>query len=152
LAGFPLSYGPGCFQQVTQMNTDQLPDRAGQIPRVLNEISYVIIGAAYKVSSALGSGFLEKVYENSLSWELRKAGVIVEQQKSVAVMYDGRVVGDYVPDLLVNELVVVEVKAIPALDGIHRAQCVNYLRATGLRLALLLNFGRPRLQVARIAL
>ncbi len=119
---------------------------------MLNDSTYLVIGAAYKVSSALGSGFLEKVYENALSWELRKAGVIVEQQKSVAVIYDGRVVGDYVPDLLVNEHLVVEVKAVPALEGIHRAQCVNYLRATGLHLALLLNFGRPRLQVARIVL
>lgn len=134
------------------MNTDQLPNRAGHVAETLNDVSYTIIGAAYKVSSALGAGFLEKVYENALTWELRKAQCTVAQQTSVPVHYDGHLVGDYVPDLLVNELVVVEIKAIPALERIHRAQCMNYLRATGLHLALLLNFGRPRLQVARMAL
>ena len=134
------------------MNTNESNNEAGHISRVAHEASYGIIGAAYKVSRSLGSGFLEKVYENALCWELRKAGLAVDQQRPIPVHYDGRVVGDYVPDLVVNEVVVVEIKAIPALERIHRAQCVNYLRATGLTLALLLNFGRPRLQVARVVL
>ena len=100
----------------------------------------------------LGVGFLEKVYENALCWELRKRGWGLVQQGPISVVYDGRVVGDYIPDLLVDDRVLVEVKAVPSLDPAHRAQCINYLRATGLSLCLLLNFGRPRMQVARVAL
>ena len=121
------------------------------ISRTINAISYTIIGAAQRVSSALGVGFLEKVYENALAWEIRKAGLAVSQQSVVPVYYDGRVVGDYMPDLLVEGRVIIEIKATEAVDRIYRAQCINYLRATGLKLCLLLNFGRPRLQVARFA-
>jgi GxxExxY protein len=97
-------------------------------------------------------GILEKVYENSLRLELVRAKLKVEQQVPLQVMYEGHVVGDYLPDLLVEESVVVELKAVFALDRIHRAQCINYLRATGHRLCLLLNFGLPRLDVERFAL
>ena len=116
----------------------------------LNGITHAIIGAAQKVSSVLGSGFLEKVYENALCWELRKLGLAVDQQCGVDVLYDGRVVGQYVPDLLVASNVVVEIKASESVDRSHRAQCINCLRATDHRICLLLNFGRPRLQIARI--
>ena len=84
--------------------------------------------------------------------ELGKAGLAVAQQRGVTVMYDGVIVGDCAVDLLVQESVIVELKAIKAVAEIHRAQCINYLRATGLRVCLLLNFGNPRLEIKRIVL
>jgi GxxExxY protein len=116
----------------------------------LNTLSEKIIGCAFAVSNGLGCGFLEKVYENALTHELRKAGLKVEQQRSVEVCYDGVVVGSYCIDLLVDELVVVELKAVKAFDDIHAAQGLNYLKATGLKICLLLNFGSPRLEVKRL--
>jgi GxxExxY protein len=118
----------------------------------LTELSERIIGCAYVVSNTLGSGFLEKVYENALAHELRKVGLAVLQQRGVSVRYDGIVVGEYAPDLLVDERVLVELKSVRALEDIHTAQCLNYLRATGLRLCILLNFGRPRVEVRRVIL
>jgi GxxExxY protein len=98
----------------------------------------------------LGSGFLEKVYENALSHEIRKLRLHVEQQRPVHVAYDGEIVGDHVPDLTVEECLIVEIKAVSSLERIHRMQCLNYLRDTGHHLRLLFNFGRPQLEVARI--
>ncbi len=118
----------------------------------INQLSERIIGGAFKVANALGTGFLEKVYENALAHELRKAGLQVRQQVGVAVHYDGVVVGEYSADLLVEDTVIVELKAIRTLDPVHVAQGLNYLRATGLPLCLLLNFGTPRLQIRRLVL
>ena len=115
-----------------------------------NETTNRIIGCAYAVANALGNGFLEKVYENALAHELRKAGLEVEQQKPIRIAYDGILVGEYVADLVVQNSVVVELKAIKAFDAIHHAQCLNYLKATGLRVCLLINFGTPRIQVKRL--
>lgn len=100
----------------------------------------------------MGCGFLEKVYENALAHELRKAGLSVEQQKSIAVWYDGINVGDYLADLLVEGQVIVELNVVKNLDEIHQAQCLNYLKATGLRVALLLNFAKPRIEIKRYVL
>ena len=116
----------------------------------LNRLSKVIIGCALTVANTLGSGFLEKVYENALAHELRKAGIAVAQQHGVVVLYDGAVVGEYAVDLLVGESVVVELKVVLALNDVHRAQCVNYLKATGFRMCLLLNFGGSRLEIKRL--
>ena len=118
----------------------------------LNDLTDRIIGSALTVSNALGAGFLEKVYENALAHELRKAGLAVAQQRGVTVTYDGVTVGDYAVDLLVQESVIVALKATKAVANIHRAQCINYLRATGLQVCLLLNFGNPRLEIKRIVL
>ncbi len=120
--------------------------------KIFNPITEKVIGCAYIVSNGLGSGFLEKVYENALAHELRENGLKLEQQHPVKVRYDGIIVGDYVADLLVEDCILVELKAIQSLDGIHQAQCLNYLKATGLRLCLLINFGSPRVQIKRIAL
>ena len=130
---------------VAQMNADVVRDRIR-----LNGLSRAIIGAAQHVSSSLGFGFLEKVYENALSLELQKERLRVEQQPPVQVRYEGLVVGDYFPDLMVEKCVIVEIKAVCALDSFHRQQCLNYLRATNLKLGLVLNFGRAHLQVARV--
>ena len=116
----------------------------------LNLISRRIIGGAQRVSSVLGTGFLEKVYENALCFELRRAGLGVEQQKPLEVRYEDQVVGSYVTDLLVSNRVLVELKAVWRLESIHQMQCIHYLRATGLRLGLLINFGRPRLEWQRM--
>ena len=116
----------------------------------LNEITGAIIGAAQSVSGTLGCGFLEKVYENALALELKMRGHEVARQKAVDVRYHEEIVGEYVADLIVDRRVVVEVKAISGLEPAHKAQCLNYLRATGMRLAILLNFGRPKLEVRRI--
>ncbi|HWC00273.1 MAG TPA: GxxExxY protein [Bryobacteraceae bacterium] len=118
--------------------------------RRLNEITERIIGCAYTVVNTLGVGFLEKVYENALAYELRKNGWAVEQQKAVPVRYDGVLVGDYVADLLVAGCVLTELKAVKNLDEIHVAQCLNYLKGTGLQVCLLLNFGSRRLQIRRL--
>src|SRR5208337_5475864 len=117
---------------------------------VPNDLSERIIGCAMIVSNALGSGFLEKVYENALAHELRKAGLAVMQQHGIVVRDDGIIVGDDAVDLLVEESVIVELKATKTVADIHRAQCINDLRGTGLCLCLLLNFGNPRLAIQRI--
>ena len=116
----------------------------------LNEISEKVIGCAYTVSNRMGSGFLEKVYENALSHELRKAGMKIEQQKRMAVHYDGVLVGEYIEDMIIEDLVLIEIKSAKSLDSAHMAQCLNYLKATGLTLCLLINFGNPRVQIQRI--
>ena len=108
----------------------------------LNQITEKIIGCAYKVGAALGSGFLEKVNENALAHELRKARLRVEQQHPIAVWYDGILVGEFAADLLVEGQVLVELKTIRTFDDFHSAQCINYLAATGLPVCLLINFGK----------
>jgi GxxExxY protein len=115
-----------------------------------DEITNQTIGCAYTVSNALGCGFLERVYENALVHELRKTGLRLEQQKRITIKYDGIVVGDYVADLLVEDTILVETKAVKIFDEIHMAQCLNYLKATELELCLLINFGTPRIKVKRI--
>ena len=117
----------------------------------LNAAAERVIGCAFTVSNTLGSGFLERVYENALAHELRKAGLVVARQHPVQVFYDGVVVGDYAVDLLVEASIIIELKAVRVLDRIHTAQCLNYLKATGFRLGLLLNFGNPRLEIRRLA-
>jgi GxxExxY protein len=116
----------------------------------LNKITEQIIGCAYTVANTLGSGFLEKVYENALTYELRKAGLQVGQQHGISVYYDGVVVGEFFADLLVEESVLVELKGIRDLDEIHMAQCLNYLKATGMQVCLLINFGAPKVEIKRI--
>lgn len=117
-----------------------------------DELTEKIIGCAYTVLNALGPGFLEKVYENALAHELRKNGLSVEQQGTLAVTYDGVVVGDFCYDLLINGTVLLELKACKAIDDAHIAQCLNYLHATGLKTCLLLNFGAARLGIKRLSL
>jgi GxxExxY protein len=121
------------------------PDRA-----TLNGITERIIGCAFTVLNTLGAGFLEKVYENALMHELGKNGLDVVQQHDITVYYDGVVVGAYTADLLVEDAILVELKAVRALDANHGAQCLNYLKGTGLTLCLLLNFGMPRLEIKRL--
>ncbi len=115
-----------------------------------NEITRTVIGCSYTVSNTLGPGFLEKVYENALAHELRSQGLAVEQQKGLTVYYQDIVVGEYLADLLIENCVVVELKAVRAFDDIHLAQCLNYLKATGIRVGLLINFGTQKVQIKRV--
>ena len=116
----------------------------------LNRITERIIGSAFSVAKVLGNGFLEKVYENALAHELRRGGVTVAQQAPVEVWYDDLRVGEYFADLLVADEILVELKVAQALDDIHMAQCMNYLKATGKRVCLLINFGKPRVEIKRV--
>jgi GxxExxY protein len=116
-----------------------------------DRLSECVIGCAFRVINTLGTGFLEKVYENALAHEVRKAGLAVAQQQAVTVLYDGIVVGEYVVDLLIEGTLVIELKTVKALDSVHAAQCLNYLEASGLRFCLLLNFGKPHLEIRRFA-
>jgi GxxExxY protein len=109
-----------------------------------------VIGCAFKVANTLGPGFVEKVYENALLHELRKAGMRVKAQQGIEVWYDGVVVGEFVVDLLVEERILVELKACRGLNESHVAQGLNYLAATGLKTCLLLNFGTPKVEVRRL--
>jgi GxxExxY protein len=116
----------------------------------INAITEKIIGAAYTVSNTLGSGFLEKVYENALFIEILKCDLLVFKQQPLQVLYSGQVVGEYFADLLVENKVVVELKAVSELNEIHQAQLMNYLVACNKRCGLLINFGKPRIEIKRI--
>ena len=132
-----------------RLNTDV---KAGlHPPQLLHaEVTEKIIGCAFKVINELGSGFLEKVYENALAYEIRKSGLKVKQQFPIQVFYADTVVGDFTADLLVEDQVVVELKTVKALDSVHYAQCINYLRATRLDVGLLINFYSRKLEYRRI--
>jgi len=102
----------------------------------LNEVSEKIIGSAFHVHNNLGCGFLEKVYENELVIELRKVEFKIAQQSPIKVYYEGVTVGDYIADILVEDEIIIEVKAVKHIDEIHQAQLLNYLKATGLKLEI----------------
>jgi GxxExxY protein len=114
-----------------------------------NRIWEEIKDAAYKVSNTLGVGFLEKVYENALAIELRRRGLRVQQQYPLRVMYEGEVAGEYTVDLMVEECVLVELKVAKALDNIHTAITLNYIKASPWWLIGLINFGKPRIDINR---
>jgi GxxExxY protein len=115
-----------------------------------NRITDRIIGCAMTVLNSLGTGFAEKVCENALAVELRYAGLRVEQQRELAVHYREVLVGSFAVDLLVEDAVIVELKAVKAFDDAHIAQCLNYLRAADRQVCLLLNFGTSRLGIRRL--
>ncbi|MBT3057540.1 MAG: GxxExxY protein [gamma proteobacterium symbiont of Ctena orbiculata] len=113
-------------------------------------VSKRVIGCGYEVSNELGAGFFEAVYENALCLELERQGLAFERQKYLEVGYKDHIVGHYVADIVVENLLLVELKALSTLTKEHDAQVMNYLRATGLSVGLLLNFGTPRLGVRRL--
>ena len=113
------------------------------------KLTETIIGCAMKVHRALGPGFLESVYQNALAHELRKASLRVECEKAIRVTYNGVTVGDFSADMLVEDVVLLENKAVQTLNTAHEVQLVNYLTATGIENGLLLNFGTERLEDKR---
>ena len=116
----------------------------------LDQLTEKIIGCAYQVINTIGIGFVEKVYENALAREIHQAGLVVQQQYPLNVLYDGVIIGEFFVDLLVENCVLVELKAVSALVNDHIAQALNYLRASGLPICLLINFGRPKIQIRRL--
>ena len=106
------------------------------------ELTEKVIGCSYKVHNELGSGFLEKVYQNALAIESKEMGIHFVQECPLNVLYRGSIVGEYFPDFIINERVIVELKAIEMLSKPHEVQLVNYLKATGLKIGLLINFGK----------
>ena len=118
--------------------------------RRLNEVTERVIGCIYSVANELGCGFLEKVYENALMVDLTRAGLRARQQAPIDIFYKGALVGQYCADLLVEESVIVELKTVNGFDDVHMAQCLNYLRATGIKICLLVNFAKPKVEIKRI--
>jgi GxxExxY protein len=116
------------------------------------EITYVIIGAAMEVHRILGSGFVEAVYEAALAMELHARGIAFERQALLQVRYKGAVIGEYRADFIIGGKVILELKAIKKLTEIEEAQLMNYLKATGIEVGLLLNFGAKSLEHVRRAL
>jgi GxxExxY protein len=123
-------------------------EESGQLE--YGDLSGKVIGAAFEVINELGAGFLESVYENALLIALQQAGVRVERQAPIKVNFRGSVVGDFYADLLVESRILVELKAVKALVPEHQAQIINYLKATGISVGLLINFGNPRLEYKRL--
>ncbi|MFO3796694.1 MAG: GxxExxY protein [Anaerolineales bacterium] len=117
---------------------------------IYKELSYAIIGAAMEVHRILGPGFLEAVYQAALAHELTLRGIRFEQFKRLPVYYKGVLVGDYEADFVVEDQIILEIKAVSQLQPKHEAQALNYLTATGLRLAILLNFGADSLERQRV--
>lgn len=113
------------------------------------DLSYAIVGLAMQVHNKLGYGFLEKVYENALMVQFRRKEIKAKQQAPITVYFDRVVVGDYYADLLVEDKIIIELKTAEKISGAHRAQVLNYLKATGLQLAILLNFGKKNLEYER---
>jgi GxxExxY protein len=117
---------------------------------VLDALVERVVGAIYEVSNVLGAGFLEKVYERALLKELVLRGMQVQSQAGFPVSYKGQCVGEYLADLVVEQRLVVEIKCVDCFANEHLAQCINYLRASGLKIALLVNFQKPKVEWKRV--
>jgi GxxExxY protein len=130
---------------LTRMHTDEKK-------LIHEELTYKLIGLSMQVHTTLGYGFLEKVYENALMVLLRNNGIQAEQQTPIPVLFEGEKVGDYYADILVENKVVLELKAADSIAGHHRAQLLNYLKATGFRVGIILNFGGRKLEHERLVL
>ena len=116
-----------------------------------SDLTRIIIGCAFDVLNELGPGFLESVYEKAMAIAVSEAGLRVRTQAPIEVLFRGQVVGEFYADLLIDDKVIVELKAVPSpLAPIHEAQLINYLNATGVPIGLLMNFGQPKLQYRRL--
>lgn len=116
------------------------------------DLTEAVIGSAFEIANVLGAGFLEKVYERALIRELALRGVRAKAQVSFPVCYKGQYVGEYMADLVVEEKLIVELKCVDRFANEHLAQCINYLRASGPGVALLINFQRPKVEWKRVLL
>jgi len=127
-----------------------ITEKINETKFLFEDITREIIGAAFEVYKVLGYGFLEKVYENALRIELQLRSLKVESQKPIRISYKGDSVGDYIADILVEEKVIVELKAEKEYNAKHEAQLINYLKATGLKVGLLINFGEDKCKPKRL--
>ena len=116
------------------------------------DLSYKIIGAAMEVHRELGRGFLEKVYENSLMVMFRNDKIKAMQQASIKVYFKNEIVGNYIADILVEDKIILELKTVEKITDVHKAQALNYLKATGMKLAIIINFKKQSLEYERIVL
>jgi GxxExxY protein len=116
----------------------------------LDDITYAIRGAVFEVNKLLGHGFLEKVYENALITELRLKGLKAENQVPLKVFYKDNMVGEYFADIIVEDKVIVELKAVERIKKVHQAQLLNYLKATGMKVGLLVNMRYPKAEIKRM--
>ena len=116
------------------------------------QLSYVIRGCVYEVFKHLGCGFLEKVYENALLEELKEQGLSARSQVPIKVIYKKEVVGEYFADIVVEDSVILELKAQQKISKIHEAQLLNYLKATNIRVGMLVNFAFPRATIKRLVI
>ncbi len=114
------------------------------------ELSYKIIGLAMEVHRELGAGFLEKVYENALMILFEENEIGAKQQEKIKVRFKGQIIGDYIADIIVEDLIILELKCCKKIDSIHKAQLANYLKATNKKLGIILNFGKNSLEVERV--
>jgi GxxExxY protein len=117
-----------------------------------SDLTETVIGSAFEISRVLGAGFLEKVYERALIREFALRGLSAKAQVSFPVCYKGQYVGEYSADLVVEARLIVELKCVERFANEHLAQCINYLKASGLQMALLINFQRPRVEWKRVIL
>src|SRR6202050_4662413 len=117
-----------------------------------SDLTEVVIGAAFEVANVIGAGFLEKVYERALIHELALRGVPAKAQVSFPISYKGKYLGEYAADLVVDEKVIVELKCVDRFANEHLAQCINYLEASRLTVALLINFQKPKVEWKRVLL
>jgi len=117
-----------------------------------SDLTQVVIGAAFEVANVIGAGFLEKVYERALIHELALRGVPAKAQVSFPISYKGKYLGEYAADLVVGEKVIVELKCVDRFANEHLAQCINYLKASRLTVALLINFQKPKVEWKRVLL
>jgi len=118
----------------------------------INDLTYRINGAIFEVNRVLGPGFLEKVYENALLVELKNQGINAQNQVPIKVSYKGTLVGDYCAEMIVENMILMELKAVENLEKIHEAQLLNYLKATGYKIGLLVNFTHPKAVIKRFVL
>ncbi len=118
---------------------------------LFKELSFAIVGAAMEVHRQLGPGFLEVIYQKALAHELTLRGIPFEQEKLISVYYKGVLLGEYKADFVIDGKIILELKAVSAINSAHEAQALHYLAATGLQLAIIINFGSPSLQSKRIA-
>jgi GxxExxY protein len=124
----------------------------GRLPDdvIEKDLSYKIMKAAFEVHNQLGPGFLENIYEEAMTFELKAQEMKVERQKKIAVKYKEHIIGEHILDTVVNEKIILEYKAVSELAPIHEQQALSYLKATGLPLAIVINFGTRRVQYRRI--
>ena len=118
---------------------------------LFKELSYLIVGAAIEIHKQLGPGFLEAIYHKALAYELTLRGIPFEQKKTLPVYYKGQLLGEYEADFVIDGRIILELKAVSAINSAHEAQALHYLTATGLQLAIIINFGASSLQSKRIA-
>ncbi|SRR5260221_13369082 len=132
------------------MSTDETQIKIGEKDFSLQPVTQNLIGAAFEVHNVLGFGFLEKVYQRAMQVELQSHGVKVELEPKIQVQFKGVIVGDYAADLLVENKIIVELKADAVYQPAHEAQLLNELRGTGIKLGYLINFGREKVEYKRM--